>query len=87
MHEHVTIMAADTRDPIARGISSGLPVDLLAESAARLRALALLYAFVFLMAGVFPALLLPSDRARLFGAFCNGVPASSASSRLRSSRS
>ena len=53
MHEHVTLMRPDARDPAARGISSGFPADLLSQSAGRLRALALLYAFVFFMAGIF----------------------------------
>jgi eukaryotic-like serine/threonine-protein kinase len=69
MHEHVTLMHPDERDPTARGISSGFPTDLLSQSAARLRILALLYAFVFFMAGIFPALLFPGDRARFLGSF------------------
>jgi serine/threonine-protein kinase len=48
---------------------SGLPSDVLAQSARRLRVLALLYAFVFFMAGYFPALLFPADRAHLFSRF------------------
>ena len=67
MHEHVTLMPPDARDPTARGISSGFPADLLSQSAGRLRVLALLYAFVFFMAGIFPALLFPADRARFLG--------------------
>lgn len=74
MHEHVTLMPPDTRDPIDRGISSGFPIDLLADSAERLRVLALLYAFVFFMAGVLPALVLPDDRARFFGSFLQWGP-------------
>ena len=54
MNEHVTLMQPDPREPAAAGISSGFPDDLLAQSAERLRVLALLYAFVFFMAGVFP---------------------------------
>ena len=49
--------------------TTGLPADLLSQSAARLRVLALLYAFVFFMAGFFPALLFEADRAQLFGSF------------------
>jgi hypothetical protein len=64
MHERVTLMPPDTRDPIARGISSGFPIDLVADSAARLRVLAALYASVFFMAGVFPALLFLSCLAK-----------------------
>jgi hypothetical protein len=65
MHKHVTVLPPDTRDPTARAISSGLPIDLLSESAGRLRVLALLYAFVFFMATVVPALLFPGDQAQL----------------------
>jgi serine/threonine-protein kinase len=60
-------MHPDERDPAAGGISSGFPADLLSEATGRLRVLALLYAFVFFMAGIFPALLLPGDRARFLG--------------------
>jgi serine/threonine-protein kinase len=74
MHEHVTLERPDARDPTARGISSGFPTDLLSQSAARLRILALLYAFVFFMAGIFPALLFPGDRARFLGSFVQWGP-------------
>ena len=66
MREHVTFMPPDARDPTARGISSGFPVDLLSQSAGRLPVLALLYAFVFFMAAIFPALVIPGERARFF---------------------
>ena len=74
MHEHVTLMHPDERDPTARGISSGFPTDLLSQSAARLRILALLDAFVFFMAGIFPALLFPGDRARFLGSLVQWGP-------------
>ena len=74
MNEHVTLMHPEARDPSARGISSGFPVDLLSQSAGRLRVLALLYAFVFFMAGIFPALLFPADRARFLGSFVQWGP-------------
>src|SRR5207245_8190635 len=74
MHEHVTLMHPDERDPTAREISSGFPLDLLSQSAGRLRVLALLYAFVFFMAGILPALLLPGERARFFGSFVQWGP-------------
>src|SRR2546425_6350968 len=74
MNEHVTVVHPDARGPTARGISSGFPVDLLRQSAERLRALALLYAFVFFMAGVFPAVLLPGERARFLGTFLQWGP-------------
>src|SRR5262245_39923181 len=47
--------------------AGGLPVDLLSQSISRLRVLALLYAFVFFMVAVFPALLSRQDRASMFG--------------------
>src|SRR3989475_5593208 len=74
MNEHITLMHPDARDPTAREISSGFPVDLLSQSAGRLRVLALLYAFVFFMAGIFPALLFPGDRARFLGSFVQWGP-------------
>src|SRR5690348_10957340 len=74
MHEHVTLLRPDARDQAPRGISSGFPVDLLSQSAGRLRVLALLYAFVFFMAGIFPALLFSEDRARFLGSFLQWGP-------------
>jgi eukaryotic-like serine/threonine-protein kinase len=74
MNEHVTLMHPDPGDASAPGISSGFPTDLLRQSAGRLRVLALLYAFVFFMAGIFPALLFPGDRARLLGSFVQWGP-------------
>jgi plasmid stabilization system protein ParE len=74
MHEHVTLLHPDARRSDARGISSAFPADLLSQSAARLRVLALLYAFVFFMAGIFPALLFPGDRARFLGSFLQWGP-------------
>src|SRR2546429_7951649 len=74
MNEHVTLVHPDARDPTARAISSGFPVDLLSQAAGRLRVLALLYAFVFFMTGIFPALLFPADRARFLGSFVQWGP-------------
>ena len=75
MHEHVTLMSPDASDAAAREISSGLPVDLVSQSAGRLRVLALVYAFVFFLAGILPALLFPADRARFLGSFVQWGPA------------
>ncbi len=69
MHEHVTLLRTDAADPTARAISSSLPSDLLGQAAARLRVLALLYAFVFFMAAVFPVLLSREDRVHFLGSF------------------
>src|SRR5215471_1136226 len=57
------------RDEGLRGHDSGLPHDVLAQSARRLRILALLYAFVFFMADYFPALLFSDVRAHVFSSF------------------
>ncbi|MEZ0333325.1 MAG: serine/threonine-protein kinase [Gemmatimonadales bacterium] len=74
MHEHVTVMPPDAGDPSDRGISSGFPDDLLSQSAERLRVLALLYAFVFFMGGILPALIFPGDRARFLGNVVQWAP-------------
>ena len=74
MLEHVTLMPPDAGGPTARASSAGFPDDLLSQSAERLRVLALLYAFVFFMAGIFPALLFPGDRARFLGSFVQWGP-------------
>jgi serine/threonine-protein kinase len=75
MHEHVTLMRPDERGSSGRGVSSGFPDDLLSQSAGRLRTLALLYAVVFFMAGIFPALYFPNDRARFLGSVVQWAPA------------
>jgi serine/threonine-protein kinase len=62
------------RDEGLRGSDSGLPPDLLSQSARRLRILAVLYAFVFFMAGFFPALLFSEHRAHLFSSFVSWGP-------------
>jgi hypothetical protein len=51
-----------------------VPPDLLGQSAARLRILALLYALAFFLAGLLPMLLVPVDRALLFGSFMQWGP-------------
>src|SRR6185295_7999291 len=60
---------AGRRTTSVRESTVGLPHDVVSQSAARLRVLALLYAGVFFMAGIFPALLFPADRAHLFSSF------------------
>ena len=72
--EHVTLLRPDARSADARGISSSLPTDLLGQSARRLRILALLYAFVFFMAGVFPMLVVPADLALFLSGFAYWGP-------------
>lgn len=74
MNEHVTLIPPDPRDFTGRTISAGFPVDLLNQAAERLRILALLYACVFFLAGIFPALLFPGDRARFLGSFVQWGP-------------
>ena len=53
---------------------AGLPIDLMVQAISRLRVLALLYAFVFFMVALLPALLVPQDRARLFASFLLWAP-------------
>jgi serine/threonine-protein kinase len=57
-----------------RETSTGLPTDIVDQSVTRLRALALLYSAIFFLAGFFPALLFPEDRARILGTFVLWFP-------------
>ena len=74
MRDQVTLLPPEPRDPVAQAASGGLPADLLGQSAERLRTIALMYAFIFFMAGVFPALLLPADRARFLSTPLQWLP-------------
>ena len=67
MAEHVTLLRPGPVDAGAQGTPSGLPPDLLGQAATRLRAVALVYAIAFFLAGVLPMLVVPADRAMLFG--------------------
>ena len=60
--------------PAARTRTTGLPPDLLAQSAKRLRTLALLYAFCFAMSDVLPMLLFQTQRDYAFAAAIRWVP-------------
>jgi serine/threonine-protein kinase len=60
----------------ARTTQRELPPDLQQQAAGRLRALALLYAFVFFMAGFLPALLFADTRAMLFSHAIHWLPGS-----------
>jgi hypothetical protein len=66
MREPMTLLPPPQHEP-ATARSIGLPLDLLVQSAERLRVLALLYAFTFFMAGIFPALVLTNERGRFLG--------------------
>jgi eukaryotic-like serine/threonine-protein kinase len=66
MQEHVTLIAPDEDIPAPSGVSSGLPADILGQSAARLRAVALVYAFAFFLGGMLPPMFFPLERARFF---------------------
>jgi hypothetical protein len=74
MDKHVTLLRPDPGDSESRRTSVSLPADLLSQAAARLRVLALLYAGVFFLAGIFPMLVVPSDRALLFSSFIQWGP-------------
>src|SRR5215471_15133564 len=54
------------RETTRRTTVTGLPPELLAESARRLRIVALLYAFVFFMSDPLQAILFVDERARFF---------------------
>jgi plasmid stabilization system protein ParE len=75
MHEQGTLLQPDVAEPARRGITSGLPTDLLSQSARRLRTLALVYAFVFFMAGIVPGLALPEERAQYLSSMVSWGPA------------
>ena len=74
MHEQVTVMRPEAGATTTRGRSSGFPLDLLRQSAARLRVVALIYAVVFFMSAFFPALILPEERAHLLASGAQWVP-------------
>jgi serine/threonine-protein kinase len=74
MERHVTLLRPDPRESKAQRSSPSLPTDLVSQAAERLRVLALLYAFVFFMAAIFPVLVLPNDRAQFFGSFSQWGP-------------
>ena len=57
-----------------RTLASGLPHDLLAQSARRLRIVALLYAFVFFMSDPLGALLFPEERAAFVASPLRSLP-------------
>ena len=62
------------RNKLTGDRTTALPTDLLNQAAARLRILALLYAFTFFMAGYFPALLFSTSRQQLFARPINWAP-------------
>jgi hypothetical protein len=65
---------AGASGPAARTRTTGLPPDLLAQSAKRLRTLALLYAFCFAMSDVLPMLLFQTQRDYALAAAIRWVP-------------
>ena len=54
--------------------SQGLPRDLVRQAAPRLRVMALLYAAVFFLAGIFPSLVSRATRALYFGSVVQWLP-------------
>jgi hypothetical protein len=71
--ENATIIAGGAAGSAA-ALSSSFPTDLLSQSAERLRRFAIVYALVFFLAGIFPATLMPEDRARFFGSAVLWLP-------------
>lgn len=75
LHRHATMLRTDSGEPSrAAPGSSALPSDLLHQSASRLRTVALLYAFIFFMAGFLPAILVGTERPGTFGQWITWVP-------------
>jgi serine/threonine-protein kinase len=74
MDRDVTLLRLDAAADESTGAVT-LPPDLLSQAAGRLRVVALLYAFVFFMAGLLPMLLIPQDRALLFSSVLQWGPA------------
>jgi hypothetical protein len=70
----VTLLTAAEQGAADGEVSTGLPSDLLGLSARRLQVLALLYALVFFLAGIFPALILPDERAEFLGSVVQWAP-------------
>ncbi len=60
--------------PVQRSETTSLPPALMAQSAERLRAMGLLYAGVFFLAGTLPVLLVPDERALFFGSAARWAP-------------
>ena len=72
--EHQTRLSRDAAMVATPASSSGLPTDLLSQSASRLQVLAVMYIVVFLLAGVFPAFLVPADREMFLSSFMHWGP-------------
>jgi serine/threonine-protein kinase len=66
MAREVRLLPDKRQASSSRASKAGLPEDLLTKAALRLRSTAFVYAFVYFMAGFFPALLFAEDRALLF---------------------
>ena len=75
MPEQVTLLTAVASASSGGESSVGLPSDVLGQSAARLQILAVLYALVYFLAGVFPMLAIPQERARFVGSPIQWAPA------------
>lgn len=75
MDPGATLLSRTSQESPSSRFPSGFPPDLLSQSARRLRMIAVLYAAVFLMAGVLPALLFTADRTRFLGNVIQWAPA------------
>jgi serine/threonine-protein kinase len=73
-HEQTLFVPNDRGTSILDRATTGLPSDLLNRAAARLQILGWLYAFIFFMAGFFPAFLIPGGRQVLFARTVNWAP-------------
>jgi eukaryotic-like serine/threonine-protein kinase len=73
-HPTLLLPDDDRRASVSSAPTGGLATDILVQSARRLRVLALLYAFTFLMAGYVPRLVLTGARARMIEDPVSWVP-------------
>ena len=71
---HTLFVPKQQTSSFADRATTGFPPDLLNRAAARLQVLAWLYGFTFFMAGFFPALLVPVQRALLVASALNWFP-------------
>src|SRR5262245_35339786 len=74
MAQEVRLLPDRRQASSSRTANLGLPEDLLTKAVQRLRSTASVYAFVYFMAGFFPALLFAEDRALLFESVAHWAP-------------
>ncbi len=74
MDTHIALRPPEPVGAGPRRATPGLPTDIVRQSVVRLRALALLYAITFFLAGIFPAFFTPADRALFLSSPAQWLP-------------